>query len=109
MIHSCSTKKYCSYKHQRARRLNNEGRRSNDGPVYCQKKVSLGESGANNAGPTMYIAIPYDWESESWTSLTPDNLCLKRFIAYARSSAELLTHLIGGEVQEGWKSLFHTP
>lgn len=75
----------------------------------AKRKVCLGESGANNAGPAMYIATPYDWESESWTSLGPDNLCLKRLIAYARSSAELLTRLIGGEVQEGWKSLFRTP
>lgn len=75
----------------------------------AKRKVSPGESHANNAGPAMYIATPYDWESESWTSLSPDNLGLKRLIAYARSSAELLTCLIGGEVQDRWKSLFRTP
>lgn len=75
----------------------------------AKRKDSLGESGANRTGPAMYIATPYDWESESWTSVSPDNISLKRLIAYARSSAELLTRLVGGEVLEGWKSLFRTP
>ncbi|KAH9309819.1 hypothetical protein KI387_037730, partial [Taxus chinensis] len=34
---------------------------------------------------------------------------LKRLIAYARSSSELLTRIVNGEANDGWESLFRTP
>eukprot|EP01018_Ginkgo_biloba_P017195 Gb_07104 [translate_table: standard] len=75
----------------------------------ANRKGSEEETGAANGGPAMYIATPYDRESQSWTSFFPDKLGHKRLIAYARSSSELLTHLIGGEIHDRWESLFRTP
>ncbi|GLJ36464.1 hypothetical protein SUGI_0732270 [Cryptomeria japonica] len=75
----------------------------------AKRKEFQREVVANNGVPAMYIATPYDLESESWTSLLPDSQVLKRLIAYARSSSELLTNLINGKIHDRWESLFRTP
>lgn len=75
----------------------------------AKRKEFQREVVANKGGAAMYIATPYDLESESWTSLLPDNQVVKRLIAYARSSSELLTNLINGKIHDRWESLFRTP
>ncbi|KAJ7523478.1 hypothetical protein O6H91_18G051300 [Diphasiastrum complanatum] len=60
------------------------------------------------AGPAMYIATPYDLESATWTRTSPSSLELKRMVAYAKSSAELLNGNITADANR-WQSLFRTP
>lgn len=61
-------------------------------------------------GPSMYIATSYDFGSKTWTSESPSQQVLKRLIAYAKSSANLLTELVkGNEDHRKWLSIFRTP
>lgn len=61
-------------------------------------------------GPSMYIATSYDFGCKTWTHDSPSQQVLKRLIAYARSSANLLTELIKGrEDDRKWLSIFRTP
>uniref|UniRef100_A0A7N0T892 Nucleolar protein 6 n=1 Tax=Kalanchoe fedtschenkoi TaxID=63787 RepID=A0A7N0T892_KALFE len=64
-----------------------------------------------NVIPAMYLATAYDKTSEAWTGSSPNSSELKRLMAYARSSADLLTKLVlnaqMGSYQ--WECLFRTP
>lgn len=64
---------------------------------------------ADQRWAAMFIATPYDMRSHTWTALSPSCMTLKRLVAYARTSAELLSKLIKGETPEKWHSLFRTP
>ncbi|KAL4354660.1 hypothetical protein GQ457_06G039830 [Hibiscus cannabinus] len=59
----------------------------------------------------MFLATAYDKSSEAWTRCSPNPLELKRLVAYARSSASLLTKLILQNQTDplGWECLFRTP
>ncbi|KAL9245871.1 hypothetical protein vseg_019471 [Gypsophila vaccaria] len=69
------------------------------------------ELNSSQTSPTMFLATTYDKSSEAWTSSSPNSLELKRLVAYARSSANLLTTLIGQDQHNstGWECLFRTP
>nr|GMC99114.1 nucleolar protein 6 [Ipomoea batatas] len=60
---------------------------------------------------SMFLATKYDLASETWTRSTPAMTELKRLVAYATSSANLLTKLISQDECDsyGWKCLFRTP
>ncbi|GMI78326.1 hypothetical protein like AT1G63810 [Hibiscus trionum] len=59
----------------------------------------------------MFLATAYDKSSEAWTRCSPNPLELKRLVAYARSSANLLTKIILQNQTDphGWECLFRTP
>ncbi|KAI4381714.1 hypothetical protein MLD38_007764 [Melastoma candidum] len=61
--------------------------------------------------PAMFLATSYDKASEAWTRSSPSVLERKRLVAYARSSANLLTRLILHDRNDtyGWECLFRTP
>lgn len=67
------------------------------------------ESKGLQGGPAMYIATPYDMKSLTWTRHSPSLSTLKRLVAYARTSVDLLCTLIRGQVSGRWETLFHTP
>ncbi|MED6181320.1 hypothetical protein PIB30_018258 [Stylosanthes scabra] len=77
---------------------------------FLLRRKGQGENGrSTEAG--MFLATVYDKASESWTGLSPSVLELKRLVAYARSSANLLTKLTF-EDEVGpyrWECLFRTP
>ncbi|MED6145906.1 hypothetical protein PIB30_029504 [Stylosanthes scabra] len=77
---------------------------------FLLRRKDQGENGqSTEAG--MFLATVYDKASESWTGLSPSVLELKRLVAYARSSANLLTKLTF-EDEVGpyrWECLFRTP
>ncbi|KAK7406701.1 hypothetical protein VNO78_08331 [Psophocarpus tetragonolobus] len=64
-----------------------------------------------SVGPIMFLATVYDKESEAWTGLSPSGMELKRLVAYARSSANLLAKLAFQEEigPYRWECLFRTP
>ncbi|CAK9267471.1 unnamed protein product [Sphagnum jensenii] len=71
-----------------------------------RRKFQGGEGG----GPAMYISTPYDSVSKTWTQHSPSPAVLKRLIAYAKSSADLIVSLIKGEEDDSrWLSVFRTP
>ncbi|KAE9596604.1 putative Nrap protein [Lupinus albus] len=74
---------------------------------FLQRKKGQGEI----LGPVMFLATVYDKASEAWTGLSPSALELKRLVAYARSSADLLTKLTFQEEigPYRWECLFRTP
>ncbi|EFJ32360.1 hypothetical protein SELMODRAFT_407792 [Selaginella moellendorffii] len=59
-------------------------------------------------GPAMFIATSYDMQSVTSTRCSPLKPALKRLVAYAKSSAALLTSNITG-MDNRWQSLFRTP
>ncbi|XP_022152358.1 nucleolar protein 6 [Momordica charantia] len=63
------------------------------------------------ASPAMFLATAYDKASEAWTTFFPKPLELKRLVAYARSSADLLTRLIVQQQVDSyqWECIFRTP
>ncbi|KAL8137849.1 hypothetical protein V2J09_003850 [Rumex salicifolius] len=65
----------------------------------------------HNVKSAMYLATSYDKSSEAWSVSSPTTIELRRFVAYARSSANLLTKLIleQGDDCHGWERLFKTP
>ncbi|WJZ86013.1 hypothetical protein VitviT2T_005516 [Vitis vinifera] len=69
------------------------------------------EENAQNVNPAMFLATAYDKASEAWTRFSPNSSELRRLVAYARSSANLLTKLIlGGQIDSyKWECLFRTP
>nr|POE75910.1 nucleolar protein 6 [Quercus suber] len=52
------------------------------------------EENKQNVSATMFLATAYDKASEAWTRFCPNVSELKRLVAYARSSANLLNKLI---------------
>ncbi|WJX55563.1 hypothetical protein P8452_41325 [Trifolium repens] len=64
-----------------------------------------------NVGPVMFLATVYDKASEAWTGLSPSALELKRLVAYARSSANLLMKLTFQEEigPYRWECVLRTP
>ncbi|KAF7828859.1 nucleolar protein 6-like isoform X1 [Senna tora] len=77
---------------------------------FLLSRKGQGENG-QSIRPAMFIATVYDKASEGWTGLSPSALELKRLVAYARSSANLLTKLIYQD-EVGpyrWQCLFRTP
>lgn len=69
------------------------------------------EGNASEVSPAIFLATVYDKSSEAWTASSPNPLELKRLVAYARSSANLLTRLIEQDQDDthGWECLFRTP
>ncbi|KAH1082116.1 hypothetical protein J1N35_021877 [Gossypium stocksii] len=69
------------------------------------------EENTQNESKAMFLATAYDKASEAWTRCSPNPLELKRLVAYARSSASLLTKLILQHQTDsrGWECLFRTP
>ncbi|GFZ18678.1 hypothetical protein Acr_27g0004170 [Actinidia rufa] len=64
-----------------------------------------------NTSPAVFLATSYDKASEAWTKSSPSSLELKRLVAYARSSADLLSKLILHDQPESykWECLYRTP
>lgn len=79
--------------------------------INANFKLSRKSCEANKAEPAMFLATSYDKSSEAWTKISPKMTVLKRLIAYARSSAELLSTLIlqGQTGAYTWECLFRTP
>ncbi|CAN7033479.1 unnamed protein product [Brassica rapa subsp. trilocularis] len=69
------------------------------------------EEDRQNISSAMFLAAPYDKASEAWTTLSPNLSELKRLVAYARSSANVLSKLILQEHNDSvqWECLFRTP
>ncbi|XP_021848982.2 uncharacterized protein [Spinacia oleracea] len=69
------------------------------------------EGSVSEAIPAIFLGTTYDKCSEAWTSSSPNPLGLKRLVAYARSSANLLTKLVEQDHYDshGWECLFRTP
>ncbi|KAH9614552.1 hypothetical protein KSS87_003366 [Heliosperma pusillum] len=69
------------------------------------------EANPSEVSPAIFLATTYDKASEAWADSSPNAMELKRLIAYARSSANLLTRLIGQDQcdSNGWECLFRTP
>ncbi|KAL0679227.1 hypothetical protein Bca4012_007208 [Brassica carinata] len=69
------------------------------------------EEDKQNISSAMFLAAPYDKASEAWTSLSPNLSELKRLVAYARSSANVLSKLVLQEHNDSvqWECLFRTP
>ncbi|CAI8588694.1 unnamed protein product [Vicia faba] len=77
---------------------------------FLLQRKGQGENG-QNVGPVMFLATVYDKASEAWTGLSPSALELKRLVAYARSSANLLRKLTSQEEigPNRWECLLRTP
>ncbi|ESW28940.1 hypothetical protein PHAVU_002G030700 [Phaseolus vulgaris] len=93
--------------------INNDLSQSDEKEIndnFFLRRKSQGESG-QSVGPAMFLATVYDKESEAWTGLSPSGMELKRLVAYARSSANLLTKLTFQEEigPYRWECLFRTP
>ncbi|GAV60039.1 Nrap domain-containing protein, partial [Cephalotus follicularis] len=69
------------------------------------------EENAQNISAAMFLATTYDKASEAWTRYSPNALEVRRLVAYARSSANLLTKLIVQHQNDSyrWECLFRTP
>ncbi|XP_010533807.1 PREDICTED: nucleolar protein 6 [Tarenaya hassleriana] len=69
------------------------------------------EEDKQNISSAMFLATSYDKASEAWTRNSPNSLELKRLVAYARSSANLLSKLVLHEQNDSvrWECLFRTP
>lgn len=79
--------------------------------VAFKKSREESQTKMHDASPAMFLATKYDLASETWTRSTPAMTELKRLVAYATSSANLLTKLISQDECDsyGWKCLFRTP
>ncbi|KAK9990400.1 hypothetical protein SO802_025385 [Lithocarpus litseifolius] len=64
-----------------------------------------------NVSAAMFLATAYDKASEAWTRFSPNVSELKRLVAYARSSANLLNKLILQDQIDSykWECLLRTP
>ncbi|GAQ85560.1 U3 small nucleolar RNA-associated protein 22 [Klebsormidium nitens] len=61
-------------------------------------------------GPALFLATPHDPESATWTNKRPTPGELRRLVAYARSSAALLSQQIADHSDDDrWQSAFRTP
>ncbi|XP_059457350.1 uncharacterized protein LOC132187164 [Corylus avellana] len=69
------------------------------------------EENKQNVSTAMFLGTAYDKASEAWTRFSPNVSELKRLVAYARSSANLLTKLILQDQIDFYKCecLFRTP
>ncbi|XP_022751385.1 nucleolar protein 6 isoform X2 [Durio zibethinus] len=78
---------------------------------YFMQSRKADEENTQNKSKAMFLATACDKASEAWTSCSPNPLELKRLVAYARSSANLLTKLIlqNQTDSHGWECLFRTP
>ncbi|XP_054824422.1 uncharacterized protein LOC129322255 [Prosopis cineraria] len=91
--------------------INNDLSESDKKEITDNFMLSRKVQGENGLRPAMFIATVYDKASEAWTGSSPSAMELKRLVAYARSSANLLTKLIFQD-QIGpyrWECLFRTP
>nr|KYP66767.1 Nucleolar protein 6 [Cajanus cajan] len=93
--------------------INNDLSQSDEKEIndnFLLRRKGEGENG-QSVGPVMFLATVYDKESEAWTGLSPSGMELKRLVAYARSSANLLTKLTFQEEigPYRWECLFRTP
>ncbi|KAG2376103.1 uncharacterized protein HKW66_Vig0157430 [Vigna angularis] len=93
--------------------INNDLSQSDEKEIndnFLVRRKSQGESG-QSVGQAMFLATVYDKESEAWTGLSPSGMELRRLVAYARSSANLLTKLTFQEEfgPYRWECLFRTP
>ncbi|CAN1190623.1 Nucleolar protein 6 [Linum perenne] len=68
------------------------------------------EGNMQNVSPAMFLATPYDKASVAWTS-SLNSMELKRLVAYARSSATLLTRLVLQDENDSsrWECILRTP
>ncbi|CAN1814119.1 Nucleolar protein 6, partial [Linum perenne] len=68
------------------------------------------EGNMQNVSPAMFLATPYDKASVAWTS-SLNTMELKRLVAYARSSATLLTKLVLQDENDSsrWECILRTP
>ncbi|KAL0008143.1 hypothetical protein SO802_009645 [Lithocarpus litseifolius] len=69
------------------------------------------EENKQNVSAAMFLATAYDKAFEAWTRFSPNVLELKRLVAYARSSANLLNKLILPDQVDSykWECLLRTP
>lgn len=69
------------------------------------------EENKQNVSAAMFLATAYDKASEAWTRFSPNVSELKRLVAYARSSANLLNKLILQDRIDSykWECLLRTP
>ncbi|XP_050228407.1 uncharacterized protein LOC126677694 [Mercurialis annua] len=69
------------------------------------------EENMKNISTSMFLATSYDKDSDAWTGTAPNILELKRLVAYARSSSNLLTRLILEDQTDSysWECLYRTP
>ncbi|KAM3729279.1 hypothetical protein ACB098_M003800 [Castanea mollissima] len=69
------------------------------------------EENKQNGSAAMFLATAYDKASEAWTRFSPNVSELKRLVAYARSSANLLNKLILQDQIDSykWECLLRTP
>ncbi|KAJ4898834.1 Nrap protein [Raphanus sativus] len=69
------------------------------------------EEDRQNISSAMFLAAPYDKASDAWTSISPNVSEQKRLVAYARSSANVLSKLVSQEHSDSvqWECLFRTP
>ncbi|XP_059623649.1 uncharacterized protein LOC132266698 [Cornus florida] len=69
------------------------------------------QESTQNLNPAMFLATAYDKASEAWTRSSPNSSELRRLVAYARSSANLLTTLILRDQVDAyrWECLLRTP
>ncbi|KAL3813203.1 hypothetical protein ACJIZ3_014471 [Penstemon smallii] len=69
------------------------------------------EENLQNISPAMFVATVYDEASEAWTGQSPTTAELRRLVAYATSSANLLAKTImQNQIDSyGWECLFRTP
>uniref|UniRef100_A0A7N2KYX8 Nrap protein domain-containing protein n=1 Tax=Quercus lobata TaxID=97700 RepID=A0A7N2KYX8_QUELO len=67
------------------------------------------EENKQNVNAAMFLATAYDKASKAWTRFSPNEL--KRLVAYARSSANLLNKLILQDQIDSykWECLLRTP
>ncbi|XP_061342356.1 uncharacterized protein LOC133288574 isoform X3 [Gastrolobium bilobum] len=93
--------------------INNDLSQSDEKEIndnFLLRRKGQGENG-QSVGPMMFLVTVYDKASETWTGLSPNALELKRLVAYARSSANLLTKLTFQDEIDSyrWECLFRTP
>ncbi|XP_027359754.1 nucleolar protein 6 [Abrus precatorius] len=93
--------------------INNDLSQSDEKEIndnFLLRRKGQGEKG-QSLGPAMFLATTYDKASEAWTGLSPSAMELKRLVAYAQSSANLLMKLTYQEEigPYRWECLFRTP
>ncbi|KAF3441314.1 hypothetical protein FNV43_RR15227 [Rhamnella rubrinervis] len=69
------------------------------------------QASGQNLDSAMFLSTAYDKSSEAWTRFSPNSSELKRLVAYARSSARLMTRLILEDHMDSyrWECLYRTP
>ncbi|CAN8328094.1 unnamed protein product [Cochlearia groenlandica] len=86
----------------------NDEKEINDNFMASRKGYEVDRQNISSA---MFLAAPYDKASEGWTTISPNLSELKRLVAYARSSANVLSKLVLQEHNDSvqWECLFRTP